>query len=123
MAFITDRKRVSGLGAARTGTHHFWTMTVTSVALLVLTPLFLFTFGPLLGEPYEEVYATLGRPFPALITALMLIVGLHHFRLGVQTLIEDYVKGLARKLWIVGMTIFSYALMAAGLFALAKIAL
>ena len=123
MAFVTDRKRVSGLGSAGTGTGHFWTMTVTSVALLVLTPLFLFTFGPLLGEPYDEVYATLSRPFPALITALMLIVGLHHFRLGVQVLIEDYVKGLARKLWIVGMTIFSYALMAAGLLALAKIAL
>ena len=123
MAFLTDRKRVSGLGAAGTGTDHFWTMTVTSVALLILTPLFLFTFGPLLGEPYDDVHATLSRPFPALITALMLIVGLHHFRLGVQVLIEDYVKGLARKLWIVGMTIFSYALMAAGLLALAKIAL
>lgn len=123
MAFLTDRKRVAGLGAARSGTGHFWTMTVTSVALLVLTPLFLFTFGPLLGEPYEEVHATLARPFPALITALMLIVGLYHFRLGVQTLIEDYTKGLARKLWILGMTIFSYALMAAGLFALGKIAL
>ena len=123
MAFVTDRKRVTGLGSAGSDTHHFWAMTVTSVALLVLTPLFLFTFGPLLGEPYADVQAALGRPFPALITALMLIVGLHHFRLGVQVLIEDYVKGLARKLWIVGMTIFSYALMAAGLFALAKIAL
>ena len=40
MAFVTDRKRVTGLGAAKSGTHHFWTMTVTSVALLVLTPFF-----------------------------------------------------------------------------------
>ena len=98
-------------------------MTVTSVALLVLTPLFLFTFGPLLGEPHDHVVATLSRPFPAIVTALMLIVGLHHFRLGVQVLIEDYAHGFARKAWIVVMTITSYALMAAGLFAVAKIAL
>lgn len=123
MAFLTDRKRVTGLGAARTGTHHFWTMTVTSVALLVLTPLFLLTFGPQLGQPHDEVIAHLSRPYPAIVTALMLIVGLHHFRLGVQTLIEDYSKGLTRKALIVIMTILSYALMATGLFAVAKIAL
>lgn len=123
MAFVTDRKRVTGLGASHSGTHHFWTMTVTSVALLVLTPIFLFTFGPLLGEPHAVVLERLARPFPALTCALMLIVGLHHFRLGVQVLIEDYVKGLARKVWIIAMTIVAYALMAGGLFALARIAL
>lgn len=123
MAFLTDRKRVSGLGAARSGTQSFWTMTVTAVALLILTPLFLFTFGPLLGEPHEEVLATLSRPYPAIVTALMIIVGLHHFRLGVRTLIEDYAHGFAREAWIIIMTIASYTLMAMGLFAVAKIAL
>jgi succinate dehydrogenase / fumarate reductase membrane anchor subunit len=44
MAFVTDRKRVEGLGSARTGTEHFWQMTVTSVALLILVTLFLLTF-------------------------------------------------------------------------------
>ena len=123
MAFLTDRKRVTGLGSAKSGTHHFWSMTVTSVALLILTPLFLFSFGPLLGERHDEVLVALGRPYPAIVTALMLIVGLHHFRLGVQTLIEDYSKGLTRKGLIIATTIFSYALMASGLVALAKIAL
>lgn len=123
MAYMTDRKRVTGLGAARTGTHHFWSQTVSAVALLILTPLFLFIVGPLLGEPHEEVLATLSRPFPAIVTALMLAVGLHHFRLGVQVLIEDYTHGFTRKAWIVATTIISYALMATGLFAIARIAL
>lgn len=123
MKFATDRKRVEGLGSSRTGTHHFWVMTVTSVALLVLTPLFLFSFGPLLGEPHDEVVAALSHPFRAVVTALMLIVGLHHFRLGVQVLIEDYVHGLARKISILVMTLVSYGMMAAGLVALAMIAL
>jgi len=123
MAFVTDRKRVTGLGAAKSGTHHFWTMTVTSVALLVLTPFFLAIIGPLLGASHAEVIASLSRPIPASIVAAYLVVGLHHFRLGVTTLLEDYVRGLARKIWIIAMTIVSYGLAAAGLVALAQIAL
>jgi succinate dehydrogenase / fumarate reductase membrane anchor subunit len=123
MAYVTDRKRVTGLGAARSGTHHFWTMTVTSVALLVLTPFFLAIVGPLLGASHAEVIETLGRPVPAAVVAAYLVVGLHHFRLGVTTLIEDYIQGLARKIAIIAMTIVSYGLAAAGLVALAQIAL
>jgi succinate dehydrogenase / fumarate reductase membrane anchor subunit len=123
MAYLTDRKRVEGLGSAKTGTHHFWSMTVTSVALLVITPLFVFMIAPLLGEPHADVVATLSRPIPALITAAMLVVGFHHFKLGVTTLIEDYVHGLTRKVSIIVMTIVSYGLAAAGLVALAQIAL
>jgi succinate dehydrogenase / fumarate reductase membrane anchor subunit len=123
MAFMTDRKRVSGLGTAHSGTHHFWTMTVTSVALLVLTPFFLGIVGPLLGAPHAEVVATLSRPLPAFVVAAFLVVGMHHFALGVRVVIEDYVRGLARKIWIIAMTIVSYGLAAAGVVALAQMAL
>ena len=123
MAFLTDRKRVEGLGSAKTGTEHHWSMTISSVALLILTPMFLFAVGPLLGEPHADVVAGLSRPYPALVTALMLIVGFHHFRMGVQTLIEDYVRGMTRKIAIIAMTIISYGLATTGLVALAQIAL
>lgn len=123
MAFLTDRKRVEGLGSAKTGTEHHWSMTISSVALLILTPMFLFAVGPLLGEPHADVVAGLSRPYPALVTALMLIVGFYHFRMGVQTLIEDYVRGMTRKIAIIAMTIISYGLAATGLVALAQIAL
>ncbi|MBF9049008.1 succinate dehydrogenase, hydrophobic membrane anchor protein [Roseobacter sp. HKCCD9010] len=123
MAFLTDRKRVEGLGSAKTGTEHHWSMTISSVALLILTPMFLFAVGPLLGEPHADAVAGLSRPYPALVTALMLIVGFHHFRMGVQTLIEDYVRGMTRKIAIIAMTIISYGLAATGLVALAQIAL
>ncbi len=123
MAYLTDRKRVEGLGSAKSGTHHFWSMTVTSAALLILTPLFVFSFGPLLGEPHADVVAALSHPLRAIIAALMIVVSFHHFRLGVTTLIEDYVGGQARKIAIIAMIIVSYGLMAAGLIALAQIAL
>jgi succinate dehydrogenase / fumarate reductase membrane anchor subunit len=123
MAFLTDRKRAIGLGSAKTGTEHFWSMTVSSVALVILVPLFVFTFGPMLGAPYLEVVAYFGRPFPAIVAALTLTVGLMHFKNGVQVLIEDYVHGLTRKVLIIGTICLSYAATATGLFALARLAL
>jgi succinate dehydrogenase / fumarate reductase membrane anchor subunit len=46
-----------------------------------------------------------------------------HFRNGVIVLIEDYVQGLARKVWIIIMTCVSYAAIAAAVFAIARLAL
>lgn len=123
MAFVTDRKRATGLGSAKAGTEHFWRMTQSSAALLILVPLFVFTFGPMLGEPHAEVVAWFSRPFPALIAGLTLVVGFLHFKNGVQVLIEDYTDGLTRKGLIIAMTCVSYAAAATGLFALARLAL
>ncbi len=123
MAYITDRKRVSGLGSARGGTAQHWTMTVTSVALLILTPFFLAVIGPILGADHAEVIARLGKPIPAVIVAAYLVVGMHHMRYGVQVLIEDYVQGLTRKIAIIATTILSYGIAAGGLVALMQIAL
>ena len=123
MAYLTDLKRAVGMGSARDGTEHHWAMTKSSAALLILVPLFIFTFGPMLGRPHAEVVAFYSRPFPAVIMALTLVVGFMHFKGGVQALIEDYVNGFARKVLIILTIIFSYGAAATGLFAIAKIAL
>jgi len=123
MAFLTDRKRASGLGSAKTGTQHHWQMMVSSVALLFLVPLFIFTFGSILGSSYEEVIAYYQRPFPAVVAILTMLVGFYHFRGGVQTLIEDYVHGMARKIAIIGMICVSYTAAAFAVFAIIRIAL
>ena len=123
MAYMTDRKRAEGLGSAKEGTHHFWSMQISSVALVILVPLFVFTFGPMLGEPHAEVVAYFARPFPAIVAALTLTVGFMHFKNGVQVLIEDYSDGFTRKALLVATICLSYAAAATGLFALARIAL
>ena len=96
---------------------------VSSAALLILVPLFIFTFGAALGGTYEEVIAYYSRPVPAVIAALTLWVGFMHFKSGVQVLIEDYVHGVARKIAIIAMIILSYGAAAAGVFAIARLAI
>lgn len=123
MAYLTDRKRAAGLGAAKSGTQNFWNMTVSSYGLLILTPLFLFTFGAQIGESHEEVVAYFARPFPAVITGLMIIAGFLHFIRGMRMVLEDYAHGLTRELLIIAVTCVSYFAMGLGVFALVRLAL
>ncbi|WP_424832391.1 succinate dehydrogenase, hydrophobic membrane anchor protein [Ruegeria sp.] len=123
MRYLTDRKRATGLGSAKSGTAHFWSMKVSSVALLILVPLFIFTFGPVLGQPYDVVLDYYSRPFPAIVAGLTLLVGMKHFAEGAQVLIEDYVHGTMEKVLIILTTCLAYGAAAAGLFAIARIAL
>ena len=123
MNFVTARKRAEGMGSAKDGTEHFWNMTVSSVALAILIPLFVFTIGPMLGREHAEVAAYLGRPWPAIISALTIVVSFMHFKNGARVLIEDYTGGLTRKGLIIGTSLLCYAAAATGLFAIVKLAL
>lgn len=123
MQYITDRKRAVGLGAAHTGTHHHWAMQVSAVALVILVPLFIFTFGHIVGHPLAEVKAYYADPFHALVAGLTLVVGMNHFRAGAQMMIEDYAGGLTRKALVIGTTCLAYAVMATGVYALIRLAL
>ena len=62
MAFMTDRKRAAGLGSAKTGTEHHWHMTVSSLILLPLVPLFLIALGPIIGADFAAVPAHFAQP-------------------------------------------------------------
>lgn len=123
MRYLTDRKRAEGLGTAHAGVEHFWRVKLTSVALLILVPLFVFTFGSQLGQDHASVTAYFARPFPALVAALTIVVGFKHFHDGATVMIEDYVRGSARKAALVALALISWGAAAAGLFAIARLAL
>ena len=123
MQYLTDRKRALGLGSGREGTHHHWQMMVTSMLLVVLVPAFIITFGLGLGGTHEEVLAYFSRPLPALVMILTITVGVFHLMQEALVAVEDYVPGLTGKLTIVAVTAVSYLVMAAGVFAILRMAL
>lgn len=123
MAFLTDRKRAQGAGSGREGTHHHWQMIASSIALVFIVPVFVLMIGGGLGESHDEVTEYFSRPFPAIFTGLSLVVLMLHLMREAQAAIEDYMHGIAQKLTLIAAEAFSYAVIAAGLFALAKIAL
>lgn len=123
MRYLTDRKRAVGRGAAHTGTDHHWSMQMSAVALAFLVPVWLYIFGHALGGTRVEVLATFARPFPAIVTALVLVVGMRHFAKGATMMLQDYVHGSALKISIMFVTSLAGVIAATGLFALIKIAL
>jgi succinate dehydrogenase / fumarate reductase, membrane anchor subunit len=123
MRYLTARKRAVGKGSAHTGTEHHWHMTLSAVALAFMVPTWIYIFGHALGQSHEVVQATFARPFPAILTAMVLVVGMRHFAMGATMMIEDYARGTARKLLIIAAYSISSVIVATGLYALVRIAL
>ena len=97
--FRTPIKTARGLGSAHSGTHHFWVQRVSAVALIPLSIWFMVEIiSQLLGADRGGVALWLTNPLTALALAA-LIVGLFvHARLGIQTIIEDYIHSEAKKI-------------------------
>ena len=118
----TPLGRVRGLGSAREGTEHFWRQRLTAVANI---PLLLFFVGLLVslnGASHADVRATLANPLVALALFLVLVSALYHMKLGMQSIIEDYVHGSSKIALVMLNSFFAIAIGAVCAFSLLKIA-
>lgn len=123
MQYLTDRKRAEGAGASHTGTAHHWFMTVSSVALAVMLPVWLYLFGSAVGGSRDQVVAAFSNPFTAILTALVLVVSMRHFAKGSTVMVEDYAHGTARKAGLIIVSSLAAVIATTGLYALIRIAL
>jgi succinate dehydrogenase membrane anchor subunit len=115
----TPLGRVRGLGAARSGTEHFWHQRLTAVANVPLVIAFVFIMVGLLGRNHAAVVQILGSPLVAVILLLFILSITAHMRLGMQIIIEDYVHDEGTKLvLLIGNTFFAVAVGLACAFAL-----
>jgi len=90
-SYRTPLARARGLGPARAGTDHFWKQRLTAVANVFLVSFAIFLIVRLAGADYLTVKGTLARPQNAIPLLLLILSGVIHMRLGMQTIIEDYV--------------------------------
>jgi len=118
----TPLSRVRGLGAARSGTTHFWHERLTSVAALPLTIGFIVVVLSLLGRNHAAAIQILGSPLVAILLLLFIITSVYHMWLGMQVIIEDYVHHELRKLvLLMANTFFCVGTGIASVYALLKI--
>ncbi len=116
--------RSSGLGSARDGTRHWWGQRLTAIALLPLAVAFLPVFACVAGGDLDAAREVYSHPFHAITAILFLAAALYHLSLGVQVVVEDYVHhGGWKTALLVGNTLGCILLGAAGVFAIARIAL
>ena len=71
---------------------------MTAVANIFLVCFFIGLMLTLAGADYVTVRRTLAMPYVAIPILLLVLSGVVHMRLGMQTIIEDYVHSEGRKL-------------------------
>ena len=116
----TPLKNVRGLGAARSGTHHFTVQRITAVALVPLALWFVWFALSLIHLDYAGAHALVARPFNAVLLIGTLV---YHSLLGVQVVVEDYVHHHGLKIATMMLLTFAHVVVAAlAIFAVLRIA-
>jgi succinate dehydrogenase membrane anchor subunit len=116
------RGRVCFLGSAKSGTADAWNMRVTSIALVPLSIGFVVIVLSLLGKDYAAVRAELGHPLPAILMLLFILSGVLHMKLGMQSIIDDYVHAAQPKEWaLIANLFFSVCIGVACIYAVMKL--
>ncbi len=122
MSYKTAYARAHGHGAAGEGVHHWWSQRMTSVALIPLTPLFIFPFARVLGGGHDAFVATYSNLWHALVAVLFIIATFAHLQQGLQTVIEDYVHSKAARTGaLLANTLLCWAVGAAGVLSVAAV--
>lgn len=115
---------VLGHGSAREGVHHWWHLRTTSAALAVLGVWFLFAVLTLPDLGRAAVAAWLARPVNAVLMVLFVWTAVWHSALGVQVVVEDYVRTKGPRVLVLVLVRFIHVLIgAAALVSVLKLAL
>jgi succinate dehydrogenase / fumarate reductase membrane anchor subunit len=89
--------RVRGLGSARDGVSHWWMQRLAAVALVPLSLWFVFSVAALRGASQADVQAWIASPFVTVLLLLVVVATFLHLAMGLQTVIEDYIRdGVAK---------------------------
>ncbi|HSU06039.1 MAG TPA: succinate dehydrogenase, hydrophobic membrane anchor protein [Acetobacteraceae bacterium] len=83
--------RVRGLGAARSGSGHWWLQRLTSIALVPLTLWFIASAMRLEGATRSDMITWLHGPVPLTLMLCLAVTTFWHMELGLRVVVEDYV--------------------------------
>ena len=122
MSMRTPLKTARSLGSAKEGADHFWKQRVTAVANVFLGLFLVWLIASLIGADHATVKQKLANPLIALALLGLIISGTVHMRLGMQTIIEDYVHGEGLKIVALMLNTFFAAFIAlASIFSILKL--
>lgn len=115
---------VLGHGSAREGVHHWWQLRTTSAALAVLGVWFVIAILTLPDLGHASVAAWVARPVTAVLLLLFVVVTTWHSALGLQVVVEDYVRGRGARVLVLVLLRFAHVLAgAAATFAVLRLAI
>ena len=124
MSLTTPLARVRGLGSAKDGTGHFIAQRLTAIANIPLVIWFVASAVSLKGATHADYVLWLSSPLAASLMILLVVSVFWHARLGLQVVIEDYVRHEGIKIASLALiTLGSVALAVACIVAVLKVSL
>jgi succinate dehydrogenase / fumarate reductase membrane anchor subunit len=110
------------LGSAKRGVDAWWAERVSAIVLVPLSLWLVASLVALGGANRTAFVGWLGRPLPAFLLILVLIVAFRHAALGLQVVIEDYVHSSLKVALLIAMQCVCFAVCVAGVLATLSIA-
>ncbi len=113
--------KAKGMGSAKTGSHHWWMMKLTSIALIPLMLWFFFSIMDLIatGASYAAATEWVSTPYVAVILVIFLGINFYHAAIGGQEIILDYVPN--KKIKIPSLIFFHFSCFAGGVTGIAAV--
>lgn len=118
----TEIGRVRGLGSAHAGAHHWWHHKITAGTNFLLLVWFLASIVMLPSFDHTTVRLWLSSAWAAVPMALLIASVFYHFRLGLQTVIEDYSHKENRFVLTILLNVFTAATAGTAIFSILKVA-
>jgi succinate dehydrogenase / fumarate reductase membrane anchor subunit len=115
--------RVLGRGSAHEGAHHWREQRITAIALVLLVPWFLISLALLPDLGWVTVRDWMSGLVHSALLVLLLLAACWHSQLGVQVVIEDYIRGPARMVALLASAFLHVLLAAVGVLAVVRVAL
>ncbi len=122
MSLKSPLGKVLGSGSAMEGAQHWWGQRLTALALVPLTLWFAFSLLGLQGlGNHGIIYAWIAEPWTGILLILLLISLLYHSQLGLQVVVEDYVRGWISVATLIALKFIHIVLAVAGIYSVVRI--
>ena len=120
----TPLARVKGLGASGHGVEQWWLHRMTAVSNVPLIVAFVIIVASLAGRSHAQALTMLSNPLVAILLVLCFISVTNHMRLGMQTVIEDYVHDKGYKIAaVIANNFYAVIIAVACIYAILKVSL
>ena len=90
-------KQLRGVGIVNEGTSHYWLQRVTAIALVPLSLWFVISNAVMASSDHVVYSEWIGSVSNGILTILFLTFLFYHIKLGLQSVIEDYVHAVNAK--------------------------
>ena len=117
----TSLGRVRGLGSAKEGAHHWWYQRLTAGSNFLLMLWLIVTIARQPAYDYATMRMWMENAWVAIPMALLVLSVFWHFRMGLQTVIEDYQHDESRVVFMILLNFFVVGLGAIAIVSILKI--